>query len=243
MVQVILFGVARKTADPPDVEEGEDATVAAAGRPRSPLRETVELVVFAVAIALLLRVFVVQAFRIPSASMEDTLLVGDFILVDKITYGPRLNIGVAAGRLPGLRKPRTGDIIVFKYPVDPSKDFVKRLIAGPDQTVHIVDQKVYVDGELFPDPPRSKHGDPRPLPGIYSNRDNYGPVTIPEGHYFFMGDNRENSKDSREWGTVPEEYIKGRALIIYLSWDPDPTIPWFDLIHKIRWSHLFRVVR
>ncbi len=243
MVQVILFGVARKKADPPGVGEEEDATAAAAGRSRSPLRETVELVVFAVAIALLLRVFVVQAFRIPSGSMEDTLLVGDFILVDKITYGPRLNIGIAEGRLPGLRRPRTGDIIVFKYPLDPSKDFVKRLIAGPGQTVHIVNRKVYVDGELFPDPSRSKHGDPRVLPGTYSNRDNYGPVTIPEGQYFFMGDNRENSRDSREWGFVPEEYIKGRALIIYLSWDPDPTIPWFNLIHKIRWSHIFSVVR
>lgn len=244
MVQVILFGVASKKADPPGVgEEEEDATAAAAGRPRSPLRETVELVVFAVAIALLLRVFVVQAFRIPSGSMEDTLLVGDFILVDKITYGPRLNIGIAEGRLPGLRRPRTGDIIVFKYPLDPSKDFVKRLIAGPGQTVHIVNRKVYVDGELFPDPSRSKHGDPTVLSGTYSNRDNYGPVTIPEGQYFFMGDNRENSRDSREWGFVPEEYIKGRALIIYLSWDPDPTIPWFNLIHKIRWSHIFSVVR
>jgi signal peptidase I len=211
--------------------------------PRSPLRETVELVVFAVVIALVLRIFVVQAFQIPTGSMEDTLLVGDFILVDKITYGPRVNVGIIAGRLPGLRKPRTGDIIVFKYPIDPSKDFVKRLIAGPGQTVHIVDQKVYVEGELFPDPPKSKHVDPTILPGAYSHRDNYGPVVVPEGNYFFMGDNRENSKDSREWGFVPEENIKGRALIIYLSWDTDPTIPWFNLIQKIRWSHLLRLVR
>jgi len=210
---------------------------------RSPLREAVELIVFAIVIAFILRVFVIQAFKIPSGSMEDTLLVGDFILVDKITYGPRLDLGFAAGRLPGLRKPRTGDVVVFRYPVDPTKDFVKRLIAGPGQTVKIENKEVYVDGELFPDPPGSKHLDPRALHSSYSNRDNYGPVTVPEGSYFFMGDNRENSRDSREWGYVPEENIRGRALMIYLSWDDDSTIPWYNMIRKIRWSHLFKLVR
>jgi signal peptidase I len=212
-------------------------------RPRSPFRETVELVVMALLLALFLRTFVVQAFRIPTGSMEDTLLVGDFLLVDKITYGPRIDIGIAALRLPGLRRPRTGDIVVFRYPVDPTKDFIKRLVAGPGQTVLIEDRKVYVDGELFPDPPGSKHIDPRVLPSSYSNRDNYGPVTVPDGQFFFMGDNRENSKDSREWGFVPEENIKGRALIIYLSWNSDPTIPWFNLFGKIRWGRLFDLVR
>lgn len=210
---------------------------------RSPLREVVELVVFAIVIAFILRVFVIQAFKIPSGSMEDTLLVGDFILVDKVTYGPRLDLGFTAGRLPGLRKPRPGDVVVFKFPVDPTKDFVKRLIAGPGQTVKIENKEVYVNGELFPDPPGSKHLDTRVLPSSYSNRDNYGPVTVPEGSYFFMGDNRENSRDSREWGYVPEENIKGRALFIYLSWDDDSTIPWYNIIRKIRWSHLFKLVR
>lgn len=210
---------------------------------RSPLREVVELVVFAIVIAFILRVFVIQAFKIPSGSMEDTLLVGDFILVDKVTYGPRLDLGFTAGRLPGLRKPRPGDVVVFKFPVDPTKDFVKRLIAGPGQTVKIENKEVYVNGELFPDPPGSKHLDPRVLPSSYSNRDNYGPVTVPEGSYFFMGDNRENSRDSREWGYVPEENIRGRALFIYLSWDDDSNIPWYNIIRKIRWSHLFKLVR
>lgn len=210
---------------------------------RSPLREVVELVVFAIVIAFILRVFVIQAFKIPSGSMEDTLLVGDFILVDKVTYGPWLDLGFTAGRLPGLRKPRPGDVVVFKFPVDPTKDFVKRLIAGPGQTVKIENKEVYVNGELFPDPPGSKHLDTRVLPSSYSNRDNYGPVTVPEGSYFFMGDNRENSRDSREWGYVPEENIKGRALFIYLSWDDDSTIPWYNIIRKIRWSHLFKLVR
>ena len=210
---------------------------------RSPLREVVELVVFAIVIAFILRVFVIQAFKIPSGSMEDTLLVGDFILVDKVTYGPRLDLGFTAGRLPGLRKPRPGDVVVFKFPVDPTKDFVKRLIAGPGQTVKIENKEVYVNGELFPDPPGSKHLDTRVLPSSYSNRDNYGPVTVPEDSYFFMGDNRENSRDSREWGYVPEENIRGRALFIYLSWDDDSTIPWYNIIRKIRWSHLFKLVR
>lgn len=210
---------------------------------RSVTRETVELVVFAVIIALVLRIFVIQAFKIPTGSMEDTLLVGDFILVDKITYGARIDLGFVDFRLPGLRDPRTGDIIVFRYPRDPSKDFVKRLIAGPGQTVRIENREIYVDDVLIPDPQRVKHIDTRILPGDYSNRDNYGPETVPEGQYFFMGDNRENSKDSREWGFVPEENIKGRSLIIYLSWNPDPTIPWYDLFSKIRWNHLFRLVR
>ncbi|MFC1500096.1 signal peptidase I [Candidatus Zixiibacteriota bacterium] len=212
-------------------------------RHRSIVLETVELVVFAVLIALFLRAFVIQAFRIPSSSMEDTLLVGDFILVDKVTFGPRIEFGPLDGRLPGLREPRTGDVVVFRYPLDPTKDFVKRLIAGPGQTVSIEDRDIYVDGTLVPEPGTLKHGDPRVLPGSYSNRDNFGPVMVPEGHYFFMGDNRENSKDSREWGFVPEENIKGKARIVYLSWNPDPTIKWFDLISKIRWGHLFERVR
>lgn len=211
--------------------------------PRSQFREMVELVAMALLLALVLRTFVIQAFRIPTGSMEDTLLVGDFILVDKITYGAWVDLGIVEGRLPGLRAPRTGDIAVFKYPLDPSKDFIKRLIAGPGQTVEIRNRKVYVDGELFPDPPESKHIDPRVLPAPYFNRDNFGPITVPEGEYFFMGDNRENSKDSREWGFVPEDYIKGKALIIYLSWNPDRTVPWFNLISKIRWGRLFGAVR
>jgi signal peptidase I len=206
-------------------------------------RETVELVVFALLIALVLRTLVIQAFRIPSGSMEDTLRAGDFILVDKVTFGPRLDFGPLDTRLPGLREPRTGDVVVFRYPLDPTKDFVKRLIAGPGQTVEIADREIVVDGVPITEPEGLKHSDPQVLPRSFSTRDNYGPVTIPEGHYFFMGDNRENSRDSRDWGFVPAEYIKGKALFIYLSWNPDPAIKWYDLIHKIRWKYLFRRVR
>ena len=222
----------------------EDRDPGVAQRPRrSALRETVEMILLALVLALALRTFVVQAFRIPTGSMEDTLLVGDFILVDKLTYGAYLNIGPLKGRLPGFREPRSGDVAVFRYPLDPSKDFIKRLIAGPGQTLLIEDRRIYVDGELMPEPPDSKHIDPRILPGAYSTRDNFGPVTVPEGRYFFMGDNRENSKDSREWGYVSQEYIKGRAFLIYLSWNSDPTVPWFNLPRKMRWGRLFSGVR
>ena len=211
--------------------------------PRTAFRETVELVVMALVLALFLRTFVIQAFRIPTGSMEDTLLVGDFILVDKITYGAQVDLGITKGRLPGLRKPRTGDVVVFRYPLDPTKDFIKRLIAGPGQEVEIRDRQIFVDGEPLPEPSDAKHIDPRILPPTWSNRDNYGPVIVPEDHYFFMGDNRENSKDSREWGFVPEENIRGRATMIYLSWNPEPSIPWWDLFDKVRWGRLFDLVR
>ncbi len=224
-------------------EEAAGARPPRVPTPRSPLWETLELVGLALVLALLLRTLAVQAFRIPSGSMEETLLVGDFILVDKLTYGARLDIGPVHGRLPGLRDPRTGDIVVFRYPLDPSSDFIKRLIAGPGQTVRIEDRRLFVDDVLVPDPPLVKHIDPRILPGSFSRRDNFGPMTVPEGHYFFMGDNRENSKDSREWGFVPQEYILGRAMITYLSWDTAPDVPWFDLFRKIRWSRLLRPVR
>jgi len=211
--------------------------------PRSSLRETIELVAVALVLAFVLRTLVVQAFRIPTGSMEDTLLVGDFILVDKLTFGARIDFGPIHTRLPGLRRPHTGDVIVFRYPLEPDKDFVKRLIAGPGQTVRMEDRRLYVDDVFIPDAPHAKHIDSQIFPGALTPRDNFGPLTVPEGHYFFMGDNRENSRDSREWGYVPAADLKGRAMVIYLSWNPDGGIPWFDLLHKLRWDRLFRSVR
>ena len=141
-------------------------------RKKSVVREYIEAIVVAVALALVIRQFVVQAFRIPSGSMEDTLLVGDFLLANKFIYGPK--IPFTDIRLPGIRRPKTGDIIIFKYPRNPKKDFIKRVIAIEEQRVEIKDKAVYVDGEPLPFPPKSKFTDRRILPREMSHRDNYG---------------------------------------------------------------------
>jgi signal peptidase I len=171
----------------------------------------------ALTIGVLLRTFVVQAYRIPSRSMEDTLMEGDFLLVNKL----------------GLRfhEPQAGDVIVFEYPLNPSKDFIKRIVATEGQVVQIVNKKLYVDGESAENDFPAKHSDHQVFPAAYSNRDNFGPFRVPEGQYFVMGDNRDNSQDSREWGFLERRYVKGKALVIYFSWAPDPAAP--------RWSGVF----
>jgi len=206
---------------------------------KSVVREYAEAIVVAVALALVIRAFVVQAFRIPSGSMEDTLLVGDFLLANKFIYGPK--IPFTDIRLPGLRKPRPGDIIIFKYPRNPKKDFIKRVIAVEGQMVEIRDKVVYVDGKEIPMPPKGKHVDRRILPGDMSTRDNFGPVRVPKNKLFVMGDNRDNSQDSRYWGWVPMENIKGEAMILYWSWDK--RVPLWDIFHKMRWWRLGHLVR
>lgn len=173
----------------------------------------VEVVLLAILIAFLLRTFVVQAYRIPSSSMEDSLLGGDFILVNKLHYR--------------YSEPKPGDIIVFKYPLNPSKDMVKRVVASEGQTVEIKNKIVYVDDRMIPDPLSAKHSDQRILPEDYSTRDNFGPAQVPAGHLFVLGDNRDNSQDSREWGFLDQGLIKGKALIVYWSWAQDPHAPKF----------------
>ena len=152
---------------------------------KSKLREWVETIVSALIIALILRTFVVQAYRIPTGSMEDTLLIGDFLLGEKITYR--------------FRDPRPGEVVIFKYPLNPRKDYVKRCVAVGGQTVFVRDKVLFVDGVPFPDPPGVKYIDPEILPSSVSNRDNFGPYTVPAGYFFMMGDNRDNSADSRFW--------------------------------------------
>jgi signal peptidase I len=216
-----------------------------AGKKRSIVREYVEAALWALVLTLLLRAFVIQAFRIPSESMLDTLLVGDYLFVNKFEYGPK--IPFTHVRLPGLRAPHTGDIIVFQYPLDPGKDFIKRCIAVGGQTVELRDKVVYVDGQpsvaadrlavhrdsfVQPCPP-----DAPPYPedaGLRQCRDNFGPFQVPPGRLFMMGDNRENSNDSRFWGTVPMGYVKGRAMFIYWSWDGRRFQP--------RWGRLLRIL-
>jgi len=181
---------------------------------KSTFREYAEAAAIAVLLALFIRTFVVQAFKIPSGSMEPTLLVGDHILVNKFIYG--IKIPFIRTTLIPISEPSRGDVIVFIYPVDKSKDFIKRVIGLPGDTIRIEGKKIFINGKLYEDGhgfyrPSSRGGNPGNSPG-------FGPVTVPPDSYFVMGDNRDQSWDSRSWGYVPEESIKGKALIIYWSW-------------------------
>jgi signal peptidase I len=172
-------------------------------------------------VALVLRAFVIQAYRIPTGSMEDTVMAGDFVMVNKLAY-------------TGSKVPQVGDVIVFAYPLNPDRDFVKRVIAVGGQEVALRDKLLYVDGALTPMPPAGKNIDAEILSSVFSNRDNFGPVLVPQGSYFVMGDNRDDSEDSRFWGTVPDDHVKGRVSFVYWSWAPAPDAPqWeFPYIHS-----------
>ena len=201
-------------------------------KPRSIIREYVEAALWALIITLFLRAFVIQAFRIPSESMKDTLLVGDFLFVNKFEYGPK--IPFTHLRLPGLRQPRHGDVIVFQFPQDPSKDFIKRCVATGGQTLEIRNKQVSVDGGPLKEP-YAIHSDPTVKPAGYEYRDNYGPYTVPAGELFMMGDNRDNSNDSRYWGSLDMDLVKGRAMFIYWSWDGEKNWPrWNRILSPIR---------
>ncbi|MBI5809928.1 MAG: signal peptidase I, partial [Deltaproteobacteria bacterium] len=192
------------------------------------IRETVEAVVIALVLALVIRTFVIQAFKIPSGSMEDTLLIGDHIIVSKFSYGIQVPrpavISLFGVPVPffetrlwqtwGRVKP--GDIIVFRFPSDRSKDYIKRVIGTPGDVVEVRDKVIYLNGARWEDAYGIYKG------GIYgaeAEKHNFGPFKVPEGQVFVMGDNRDRSYDSRYWGTVPIIDVKGRALIIYWSWD------------------------
>ena len=193
--------------------------------------EYVQAILIALVLALFIRTFVVQAFKIPSGSMIRTLLIGDHILVNKFIYGIRNPITRKAWI--ELERPEPGDIIVFIYPLDRDKDFIKRVIAVAGDTVEIRNKKVYVNGKLMPDPPTSQHTDPRIIPAGIQPRDNFGPVTVPPDSLFVMGDNRDQSYDSRFWGFVPLEDVKGYAFMIYWSWDSDNFMPRLERIGKM----------
>jgi signal peptidase I len=197
---------------------------------KSGIREYLSSILIAIGLALLIRTGVVQAFYIPSGSMEDTLLVGDYLLANKFVYGAPIDIpgtSITLFRLPGLRRPQPGDIVIFRSPDDPERDLIKRCVAVGGQEVKIVNKVLYVDGQPFPDPPLAKYTDPAHYPAAFNPRDNFGPYLVPEGHYFMMGDNRDNSADSRYWRAVPKELIKGKALNIYWSWASDHRGPYY----------------
>ncbi|MFQ5465126.1 MAG: signal peptidase I [Thermodesulfobacteriota bacterium] len=203
-------------------------------------RETLEAVVIALVLALVIRSFVIQAFKIPSGSMEDTLLIGDHIIVSKMSYGFQLPrpamIKVLGMKVPFFetRLLRTwgeidrGDVIVFRFPNDRSKDYIKRVVGLPGDTVEVRNRKIFINGEQWNESYGVYKGG---LYGEDAGRSRYfGPYTVPEGRVFVMGDNRDRSFDSRYWGTVPVRDIKGKAFVIYWSWNSDK--------HWVRFSRI-----
>ena len=191
--------------------------------------EYVKPVIIAVVIALFVRTFVVQAFKIPSASMEPTLLVGDYLLVNKFIFGTR--IPFTDTKILEFKKPHRGDIIVFIYPKDRSKDFIKRVIGVEGEKVEIIHNKIYINDQLIEDPWGHFQ--------LFSLMERFGPVVVPKNSLFVMGDNRDNSQDSRFWGFVTLNEVKGKAFIIYFSLD----WPARQLIDKVRWARIGKLIR
>jgi signal peptidase I len=195
--------------------------------PKSKLREYIEAILLAIVIAFFIRTFVIQAYKIPSGSMKPTLLIGDHILVSKFNYGIKLPF-IRSTLIP-VGSPKRGDILVFIYPEDRSKDFIKRLIGVPGDTIEIRDKKIILNGQPFDDT-HGVHSDSLVIPGAVQPRDNLGPVRVPEGSLFVMGDNRDESYDSRFWGFVDMKDVLGKALIIYWSWN--------QVEYGVRWSRI-----
>jgi signal peptidase I len=192
------------------------------------LWEYVEAIVTALILALLIRTYIVQAFKIPSGSMIPTLLIGDHILVNKFLFGTE--IPFTDKKILIFRKPEKGDIIVFKYPENPKKDFIKRVTATGGDVIEERNKVVYVNGQLVMEP-YVQHYD-QSFRGRADPRDNFGPVIVPKDKVFVMGDNRDQSYDSRYWGFVDINQIRGKALIIYWSWDPNNWLR-FDRIGRL----------
>lgn len=184
-----------------------------------------------------LKHFVIEGYRVPTGSMENTILIGDFLLANKFIYGAR--IPFSDMRLPAIRDPRPGDVVIFKFPLDPSLNYVKRCVAGPGQTVQLKNKVVYVDGKRFEDDAFTKYSDmSEPEKGSQAwNRDNFGPYRVPADQFFMMGDNRDHSYDSRFWGCVPRENILGKALFLYLSWGEDSNAPAISLSNPLSVTH------
>lgn len=193
-------------------QKTEDRGQKAEGRKKSVIRDWVESIVIAFVLAMVIRTFIVQAFKIPTGSMRMTLLEGDLILVNKFIYGVKIPFLNAS--LPKVRSPKRGDVIVFIYPEDPKKDFIKRLIALPGETVEIKSGTIYINDQPVLDSLFSQR--------YYYNRGDYGmegrKVVIPQDSYFVLGDNSASSQDSRYWGFVPAKNILGKALVVY--WPP-----------------------
>ncbi|KPL02037.1 MAG: hypothetical protein AMJ73_09340 [candidate division Zixibacteria bacterium SM1_73] len=225
---------------------------------KSVLREYVESFAVALILALIIKCSVVEAYKIPSGSMEDTLLIGDFLLANKFIYGAK--VPLLPLRLPALAEPKPGDIVIFKYPRNPKVNYIKRCVAVEGQTIEIKDKVLYVDGKRVQDPALGKHTNPHIRPKGRDPRDNFGPYKVPKGHLFMMGDNRDNSADSRYWGALPRELVLGKAMIIHWSWAPDSNAPEltsqdllslpknivYNIVHfpkRVRWNRIGDIIR
>jgi signal peptidase I len=214
----------------------------------------------AILLFLVVRAFLVEAYRIPSGSMEGTLLVGDFLLVNKLVYGAE--IPFTGKRLPAVHQPRYRDVVVFEYPEDPTKNFVKRLVGLPGDTLAMRDGTLVRNGKPQDERAFVTHIEPNSDPGgeefewqreflvtrtahaatYHASRDNWGPIVVPAKHYFMLGDNRDDSLDSRYWGFVPDSLVLGSPIVVYYSYAPDSTAP-LDWLTRVRWSRLGERVR
>jgi signal peptidase I len=220
---------------------------------KSVVREYAEAFVVALALALVLRTFLLQAYKIPSGSMEDTLLIGDHIIVNKLVYGLRMpdslfGLTPFAGSIPygkylfELERVHRGDVVVFVYPEDPTKDFIKRVVGVPGDTIEVKEGQLYLNGSLA-QPPPGTHYEVPPGERDGSPRDEHEPLTLQPDQYFMMGDNRDRSYDSRFWGPITRDAIEGRAIFIYWSCADGEDSPWYQCLYDVRWSRLFNVVR
>lgn len=186
---------------------------------KSKLREYIEIIVTAVFLALVVRTFIVQSYHIPSGSMKDTLLKGDFLFANKFIYGAK--VPFVDWRLPALREPRRGDIVIFKFPGDGKTDYIKRCIAIEGEVIKVENKSVFINGDKL-DEDYTKY--------IRGGLNDYGPYRVPEGHIFVLGDNRDNSYDSRFWGPLNKKLLRGEALFLYFSIDYQKHWPRFSRI-------------
>ena len=223
-------------SDKLDNKTGDSSSSEETAAPSSRLLESTKFVLWVIVITMVLRVSVAEAYRVEMSSMENTLLPGDTVLGNKFIYGARLPlIGV---RLPAIRHPKPGDVIVLRHPIETGQRLIKRVIAVEGQLLEIRDKELYVDNEHIPLPEDGKFMDSRVFPIGVSNRDNYGPKIVPENSLFVMGDNRDISLDSRGWGFASRDKVLGLAIIILYSWDHDPTKPFWDRIRWNRFGHI-----
>ncbi len=199
---------------------------------KSGLRENIEAILVAIVLALFIRTFIIQAFKIPSGSMKQTLQIGDHILVNKFIYGIKLPFLMTT--IVPIKNPKRDDIVVFKFPEDPDKDFIKRVIGIAGDVVECRDKQVYINHKRL-NHDYGIHTDSNIISGGVQPRDNFGPVVVPENSLFVMGDNRDHSYDSRFWGFVDLKAVRGKALIIYWSWDKEN--------FGVRWNRLGQILK